>query len=148
MMWKREFGPSYYKSYDFLLTVLIVLTIIGLFAGRATIFTVIGLFAAYFIAYTVFDKRVKKNIILRNPKSTIRLFPGEADTLHFELENKSIYPTINGQFSFQTDATIHAKEFSENINKHWMRYHIPSSIVRKGRMSISLPIYADHRGTA
>jgi len=147
-MWKREFGASYYKSYDFLLTVLIVLTIVGLIAGRATIFTVIGLFAAYFIAYTVFDKRIKKNIILKNPKHMIRLFPGETDTLYFELENRSIYPTINGRFSFQTDSAIQSNEFSENVNQYWMRYHVPSSLIKRGKTLISLPIEANHRGTA
>lgn len=147
-MWRRDLGPSYYKSYDFLLTVLIVLTVIGLFAEQAAIFTVIGLFAAYFIVYTVFDKRINKNIVLKNPKQIIRLFPGEEDVLTFDMKNRSIFPTINGQFKFQTDSSVHAKELSIKINDYWNQYQIPSSLARKGKTSITIPIYATKRGTA
>lgn len=148
MMWQRHFGASYYKSYDFLLTVLIVLIIIALFAGKTAIFTVIGIYAAYFIVYTVFDKRIPKNITLNNPKHVIRLFPGEEEILTFSLTNKSIFPAINGQFSFQTDSSIHAKELSKAISQYWNQYQIPSSLVRKGKTTITFPIYATQRGTA
>lgn len=147
-MWRRDFGPSYYKRNEFLFTVLILLTVIGLFAGQAAIFTVIGLYAAYFIVYTVFDRRVIQNIVLNNPKQIIRLFPGEDDILRFDMENKSIFPTINGQFRFQTDSSIYAKEMSKKMNPYWNQYHIPFSLAGKGSTMIELPIHAKERGTA
>ncbi|HLR03659.1 MAG TPA: DUF58 domain-containing protein [Virgibacillus sp.] len=148
MMWQRHFGESYYKNYDFLLTVLIVLIIIALFAGKTVIFTVIGIYAAYFMMYTQFDKHILKNITLKNPKHIIRLFPGEEGTLTFDLANKSTFPAINGQFRFQTDSSVHAKELSKEINNYWNQYQIPISLVRKGHTMLSFPIYAEHRGTA
>ena len=148
MIWQKEFGYDYNKNIDFLIATIIVLTIVGLIFRRPILFIVIGLFAAYLLINYIYDRRVGNRLAVSNPRTTIRLFPGEEDTLTFDFENRSIFPYVNGTFKFQLDRAVQASDYVDFEEKSWAQHELPLSVIGRGKTYIHLPIEAKHRGTS
>src|SRR5699024_7671566 len=148
MIWQKEFGYDYNKNIDFLIATIIVLTIVGLIFRRPILFIVIGLFAAYLLINYIYDRRVGDRLTVSNPRTTIRLFPGEEDTLTFEFQNRSIFPYVNGTFTFQLGRAVQTSDYVDFEEKGWAQHELPLSVIGRGKTYIHLPIEAKHRGTA
>lgn len=148
MIWQKEFGYDYNKNIDFLITAIIILTIVGLIFRRPILFIIIGLFFTYLLINLWYDRRVGEKLVVDNPRKTIRLFPGETSMLTFEFENRSIFPYVNGMFHFQLDKVVQASKYVSSAEKNWAQHDMPLSVVGRGKTFIRLPVQAERRGTA
>lgn len=148
MMWQKEFGTANGKNTDYLLAAIVVLVAIGFFLKKPILFLIVGLFAAYLLLNKLYDKKIGEKLELENPRQVLRMFPGDEAEMQFEWQNRSIFPIINGEFQFQTEPAIKALKYVESTSKYWNQFHMPLSVIGKGKVTITLPIRAEKRGTS
>ncbi|MEC5424993.1 DUF58 domain-containing protein [Virgibacillus sp. C22-A2] len=148
MMWLKEFGSDQMKSFDNIVAALVVFFLIGIIFQNSIAFIGVGVFTAYLIIFKVYDKSLGEKLILKNPRKTIKLFPGEDSDLTFELENQSVFPLINGEFKLQTGPAIKAYAHVKETDNYWSQIKIPLSIFRKRKTVIEIPVVAEQRGVS
>jgi uncharacterized protein (DUF58 family) len=148
MMWQREFGSQQLKSYDYVIAAIVIFFFIGILFENVIAFAAVGLFIAFAAIYRKYDRDIIEKLVLKNPKKTIKLFPGDEAKLTLELENRSIFPFINGELSLQAGSEVKAYEHVKSKEKYWKSIHIPLSILRRKKIIVDLPIRAEHRGVA
>src|SRR5690625_1358276 len=148
MIWHKDFNYNYHKNIDYLISVMIFLTIFGLIFNRPILMVVIGLFATYLFINIIYDRKIGEKLKLVNPRQSIRLFPGEEGILLFEFENRDIFPYVNGHFKCQIDHIVKPQNYIASTNKNWINLKIPLSVIRKGKTFVKLPVRAETRGTA
>lgn len=148
MIWQKEFGQANRTNTDYILAAIVVLVAIGFFFKKPILFLIVGLFAAYLLLNKLYDKKIGGKLELKNHRQVLRMFPGDHAEIQFELQNRSIFPIINGELQFQTDQAIKATNYVESANKHWNQFHMPLSVIGKGKVTIKLPIRAEKRGTS
>lgn len=106
MRWRKEAGTGDSRSFEYILLAVLVFFIIGVIFRSAVVFIAVGIFAAYLIGYKIYDKSIVRSLNLKNNTRTIKLFPGEEESFTFEIENRSMFPLINGEFSFQIGSAV------------------------------------------
>ncbi|GAB3803100.1 DUF58 domain-containing protein [Virgibacillus kimchii] len=148
MTWQREFGSQQLKSYDYVIAAILVFFLIGILFQHAIAFIAVGLFIVFALIYRKYDKDIVKKLVLQNPKKTIKLFPGDEAKLTLELENRSIFPFVNGEMNLQAGSAVKAYDHVTNEKKYWKTIHFPLSILRRKKTIIELPVRAEHRGVA
>lgn len=148
MTWRKEFGIDHMKHKDYVLIAIIAFSLIGIVSQRPIAFIVVGVFATYFILNKMYDKRIGENVKLANPRTAIRLFPGEEAGLTFELQNRSIFPMVNGEFQFQLNPAVRVLEDFVTTGKTENQNKLPLSITGRKKTTIKLSILAEHRGAA
>jgi uncharacterized protein (DUF58 family) len=148
MMWQREFGSQQLKSYDYVIAAILVFFFIGILFQNAIAFIAVGVFIVFAIIYRIYDKDIVDKLELKNPRKTIKLFPGDEAKLTLELENRSIFPLINGEMNLQAGSSVKAYAHIKNEENYWKTIYIPLSILRRKRTIIELPVRAEHRGVA
>lgn len=147
MMWRKEEGTGDSRSFDYILLALLVFFIIGVIFRSAVVFIAVGIFAAYLIGYKIYDKSIVRSLKLKNNSRTIKLFPGEEESFTFEIENRSIFPLINGEFSFQIGSAVKAYTIAKDED-YWKELQLPLSIIQKKKTILEFPIRAEQRGVA
>ncbi|WP_163971594.1 DUF58 domain-containing protein [Oceanobacillus halotolerans] len=148
MMWRKEFGYDYTKNMDYLVTAIVILALIGFIMQRSILFMVIGLFVAYLLLNKLYNHTIDKRLELKNPRKSIRLFVDENSVLPVTLENRSIFPMINGHLQFRIDQTVDAFDYVVDHDRHRSQLRIPLSIIGKRKTTIEIPIRATKRGVA
>ncbi len=148
MIWRKEFGYNHLKNLDYLLAVIIILIAVGFFYRQPFLYAVIGIFSTYLFINKLYDRLLGKKLMLTNEQTTLRLFQGEEDTLTFTLQNRSIFPMVNGQFKFISDPEIQALDHSTLTDKYRHELKIPLSIMGKGQTKVVVEIRAEQRGVA
>ncbi len=148
MMWQREIGSQQLKSYDYAIAAILVFFFIGILFQNEIAFIATGIFVVYAVIFRIYEKEIMGKLHLINPKKTIKLFPGDEAKLTLELENRSIFPLINGGLHFQAGPAIKAYQHIKNEKNYWKSIYIPLSILRRKKAIIELPIRAEHRGVA
>lgn len=148
MIWHKEFGSGQQKSFDYMLVAIIIFCLIGIIFSNQIAFLGVGVFTAYLIVYKLYDTGIGKQLDLKNPRMTIKLFPEEESTLTFELSNQSVFPLVNGEFQFQTGAAIRAYEHAGETDKYWTQINVPLSIFRKRKITVEIPVVAQERGVS
>jgi uncharacterized protein (DUF58 family) len=148
MSWRKEVGTEDSRSFDYILLALVVFFIIGVIFKSSIVFIAVGIFAAYLIAYKIYDKSLEKSLNLKNERTTIKLFPGEETTFQFEIHNKSMFPHINGEFSFNLGAAMKAYTIVKNDKAYWKEITLPLSIIQKKKTLLEFPVIAEQRGVA
>src|SRR5699024_12135711 len=86
MMWQKEFGANHVKNTDYILTSILIFSIIGIVSDYTIVFFVVSIFVTYFIMNKIYDKTIGKKLTLKNPGTSERLFPGVKSTLIFEFD--------------------------------------------------------------
>ncbi|WP_047979606.1 DUF58 domain-containing protein [Ornithinibacillus contaminans] len=147
MNWRKEVGSEDSSSYDAILLASIVFFIIGAIFRAGIVFIGVGIFAAYLVAYRIYDRSIRKRIVMRNPTTTIKLFPEEKATMTLEIENQSIFPIINGSFSFQIGSAIRAYTFTKD-KEYWKELQHSLTLIQKKNTIVEVPVVAEHRGVA
>lgn len=148
MIWKKDFGSAHMKSFEYVLVALIVFFFIGILTRNSIAFIAVGVFTTYLIVYKLYDKSIGKDLELSNERTTTRLFPEEEAKLTFELQNRSIFPMINGEFQLQIGPVVDAYKYKEKRPyKYWNYINIPLSVFKKRRTIVEIPIKAKERGT-
>lgn len=147
MMWRKEVGSEDSRSYDYILLALVAFFLIGVIFKSPIVFIGVGIFAAYLVAYKIYDKSLGKSLSMKNEFTTIKLFPGEEATLKFEIQNQSMFPLINGEFSFQIGSAVKAYTITKE-KEYWKELHLPLSIIQKKNTMIEFPIVAEQRGVS
>lgn len=148
MNWEKSFGAAHMKTFEYVLVAILVFFVIGIFTKNPITFIPVGAFIAYLIVYKLYDRSIGKALDLTNKRTTLRLFPNEETTLTFELQNRSLFPMINGEFKVQIGPIINAYKHKEEIpNKYWNYIKIPLSAFRKRKTIVEIPIIAEQRGT-
>lgn len=148
MMWQREVGSQQLKSYDYVIAAIFVFFFIGVFFQNVVAFVAAGVFTVYAVIYRIYDKDIVKKLHLKNPKQTIKLFPGDEAKLTLEIENRSIFPLINGEMHLQAGAAIKAYRHIRDEKSYWKTIYIPLSMMRRKKTVIELPVRAENRGVA
>ncbi|MGY0693301.1 DUF58 domain-containing protein [Virgibacillus sp. FSP13] len=148
MMWQKEFGSTNSKNNDYLLAAIVVLIAISFFFKKPVLFLLVGLFTAFLVLNKWYGKKIGEKLELNNKRQVIRLFPGDETKMTFEFQNRSIFPIVNGEFQFQTEPAIQATKYVEATSKYWNQFHMPLSVIGKGKVTITLPIQAEKRGTS
>src|SRR5690625_4959278 len=146
MMWQREFDSRQLKSFDYIIAAILIFFLIGILFQHAFAFIAVGMFIVFALIYRVYDKEMVKKLHLKNPKKTIKLFPGDEAKLTLELENRSIFPLINGEMNLQAGSAVKAYSHLKDEESYWKTIHIPLSIMRRKKIIIELPVRAEHRG--
>ncbi|MFA1819121.1 DUF58 domain-containing protein [Virgibacillus oceani] len=148
MMWQREFGSQQLKSFDYIIAAILIFFFIGILFQNVISFIAVGVFIVFAIIYRIYDKRIVEKLYLKNPKRTIKLFPGDEAKLTLELENRSIFPLINGEMNFQAGSAVKAYAHIRDDKSYWKKIDIPLSMMRRKKTIIELPVRAEHRGVA
>ncbi|GGA76983.1 DUF58 domain-containing protein [Ornithinibacillus halotolerans] len=148
MMWRKEAGTGDSSSFDYILLALLVFFIVGVIFKSPIVFIAVGIFTAYLIAYKIYDKSVEKSLSLKNEQRSIKLFPGEETSYKFEIENRSMFPLINGEFTFQIGSAMKAYTIANNDKEYWKELKLPLSIIQKKKTVIEFPLHAEQRGVA
>ncbi|PAV28649.1 hypothetical protein CIL05_15255 [Virgibacillus profundi] len=148
MKWQKEFGAQHLKNFDYILGAIIIFFLIGIIFNNQIAFIGLGVFAAYLIIHKLYDKEIGTKLELSTPQTTVKLFPGEGAKLTLNLQNRSVFPIINGEFQFQTGPAIKAYEHVEDTEDNWNQIKIPLSIFRKRKTIIELPVLAEQRGVS
>lgn len=148
MIWQKDFGSDNMKSMEYVLVAIVIFSVIGIFFQRSITFLIVGVFVAYYLVNKLYDKNIGENLVLDNPQTSIRLFPGDETELEFEFQNRSIFPMVNGNFQFQTGPSIRALKHVESTSKYWNQFKLPLSIMGKRKTIIKLPLIAEQRGTS
>lgn len=103
MIWKKEFGTEQTKSFEYVSIAAVIFFLIGIFTKNPIPFIAVGVFVIYLVIYKRYDKGIGEKLDLVNPRTTMKLFPEEEATLTVELQNRSIFPLVNGEFQLQID---------------------------------------------
>ncbi|MBC5638260.1 DUF58 domain-containing protein [Ornithinibacillus sp. BX22] len=148
MRWRKEAGTGDSRSFEYILLAILVFFIIGVIFRSAVVFIAVGIFAAYLIGYKIYDKSIVRSLNLKNNTRTIKLFPGEEESFTFEIENRSMFPLINGEFSFQIGSAIKAYTIAKKDEDYWKELQLPLSILQKKKTVLEFPIRAEQRGVA
>ena len=106
MIWKKTYGISHAKNVDFIIIVMLVLSLLGAIARNPLFFHLTGIFATHLFISKYYVKKIEKQLILENPKVKIKLFPGEVSTVTFHFQNQSLFPLLNGELQFRTGPAI------------------------------------------
>src|SRR5690625_1752562 len=146
MMWQREFGSHQMKSFDYIIVAIFVFFCIGILSQNAIAFIAVGVFIVFAVIYRIYDKEIVKKLHLKNPKKTIKLFPGDEAKMTLELENRSIFPLINGEMNLQTGSAVKAYAHVKDEESYWKTIYLLLSILRRKKTIIELPVRAEHRG--
>src|SRR5690625_2804403 len=146
MKWEKQFGINHVKNTDYILTAVFIFSLIGIISQYTVAFVIVSIFLTYFIINKLYDKSVGKNLNLKNPQVSRRLFPGEEAVLTFELDNRSIYPMINGEFQFQTGPAIQTLKYTKDTKSYYKQVDVPLSVMGRRKTVIELPIIAKQRG--
>ena len=146
MMWQKEFGANHVKNTDYILTSILIFSIIGIVFDYTIVFVVVSIFVTYFIINKIYDKTIGKKLTLKNPGTSERLFPGEKSTLTFEFDNHSLYPLINGRFQYQTGPPIKVLSYTKDTKSYYKQIDVPLSVMGRRKAVIELPIIAKQRG--
>lgn len=148
MRWRKEAGTGDSRSFEYILLAVLVFFIIGVIFRSAVVFIAVGIFAAYLIGYKIYDKSIVRSLNLKNNTRTIKLFPGEEESFTFEIENRSMFPLINGEFSFQIGSAVKAYTLAKQDKDYWKELQLPLSIIQKKKTVLEFPIRAEQRGVA
>ncbi|MEN2465591.1 DUF58 domain-containing protein [Ornithinibacillus sp. FSL M8-0202] len=148
MRWRKEAGTGDSRSFEYILLAVLVFFIIGVIFRSAVVFIAVGIFAAYLIGYKIYDKSIVRSLNLKNNTRTIKLFPGEEESFTFEIENRSMFPLINGEFSFQIGSAVKAYTLAKKDKDYWKELQLPLSIIQKKKTVLEFPIRAEQRGVA
>jgi uncharacterized protein (DUF58 family) len=148
MMWQREFGSHQLKSFDYIIAAVLIFFFIGIIFQNAIAFIAVGVFIVFAIIYRIYDKDIVNKLHLKNPKRTIKLFPGDEAKLALVLENRSLFPLINGEMKLQAGSAVKAYTHMKDEDSYWKTIYIPVSILRRKKTIIELPVRAEHRGVA
>lgn len=148
MIWKKEFGTEQTKSFEYVSIAAVIFFLIGIFTKNPIPFIAVGVFVIYLVIYKRYDKGIGEKLDLVNPRTTMKLFPEEEATLTVELQNRSIFPLVNGEFQLQIGSAVRAFKHVESSNKSWNQIEFPLSILRKRKTIIEIPVVAHIRGTS
>lgn len=144
-MWKRQSNTTHVQHTDFILIILIVFSLVGLFTKNSIVLIVVGSFLTYLILNKYYDKNLDSRLELKNPRSAIKLFPNEEAKITMKLKNNSYIPFINGKLSFEIDPVVdvlhHNAHSRQNIN-------MLLSVIGNRLVTIQLPIRANKRGVS
>lgn len=146
MIWQKDFGADYVKNTDYILTAILIFSIIGIVSQYTIAFIVVSIFLTYFIMNKLYDRMIGRKLTLNNPKISKRLFPGEETKLTFELNNHSIYPIINGQLRYQSGPAIQFSNDIKDLKSYYKQINVPLSVMGKRKAVIDLPLIAKQRG--
>ncbi|WP_042142903.1 DUF58 domain-containing protein [Paucisalibacillus sp. EB02] len=148
MIWRKEAGTEDSRSFDYILLALLVFFVIGVIFRSAVVFIAVGIFAAYLIAYKIYDKSVEKSLALKNKPRAIKLFPEEEMSFKIEIENRSVFPLINGELTFQIGSAIKAYTLAKDEKEYWRELKLPLSMIQKKKTVLEFPVRAEQRGVA
>ncbi|MGP4064663.1 DUF58 domain-containing protein [Oceanobacillus sp. M65] len=148
MKWQRDHAIEGKAGYDYVLLAIILLAVIGVMFNITIPFLGVGAVTAYLLIFKWYDSGIGKNILLENPSRTIKLFPDETANLDLNMENRSIFPMINGEFQLQMGPAVKAYKHAKDEETYWHKLKIPLSILRKRKTHISIPVIAKQRGVA
>ncbi|MFO1444107.1 DUF58 domain-containing protein [Bacillus sp. Bva_UNVM-123] len=147
MIWKKMYGINHAKNVDFIIIVMLVLSLLGAIARSPLFFLLTGIFATHLFISKYYVKKIEKQLILENPKVKIKLFPGEVSTVAFHFQNQSLFPLLNGELQFRTGPAIKTIEQHNYHKNYWKVIKIFASLYSHRKMSIDIPIMAEQRGT-
>jgi len=148
MTWRKEAGTEDSRSFDYIFLALLVFFVIGVIFRSAVVFIAVGIFAAYLIAYKIYNKSVEKSLSLKNKPRAIKLFPGEEMNFKMEIENRSTFPLINGELTFQIGSAIKAYTLVKDEKEYWREKKLPLSMIQKKKTVLEFPVRAEQRGVA
>ncbi|WP_042222611.1 DUF58 domain-containing protein [Oceanobacillus manasiensis] len=148
MKWQRDHTIEGKAGYDYVLVAIILLAIIGVVMNNTIPFLGVGAVTAYLIVFKWYDSGIGKSVSLENPTRSIKLFPDETFDLTLDIENRSIYPMINGEFQLQIGPAVKAFKHAQENKNYWHQIKIPLSILRKRKAHLTIPIVAQQRGVA
>ena len=144
-MWEKIMEVDSTKMTDYVILVCIFLAVVGGITTRQIFFVIGFLFVLYLFLNLWYEKVMGEKLILKNTKQTIRLFPGDKETLFFHFQNDSIFPFVNGKFRFQTGNAIITPEISE---QHHDQFELPLALFSKGKTTLAVNVHAKNRGVA
>lgn len=147
-MWRKVYGAEHYKSFEYTAFALVVFLLMGVIFQIPLAFVPVGVFAAYLIIYKVYDNQTGRQLAVKNPTKTVKLFPGEETVFTLEMENRSIFPMINGELQFKLGAAMKAYKHTRSDEDYWKQVNIPLSVLRKRKLRMEIPVIAEHRGTS
>ncbi|MHA6251900.1 DUF58 domain-containing protein [Oceanobacillus sp. CAU 1775] len=148
MKWKREVESKHLQSFDLFGLSIIGLFLVGIILKNFIPFIIAALLLVHIVFHKLFEKSVSENIIVENPKRSVRLFPGEDMVWKIQMENKSFFPIINGKLRFNLGHNVQVMNNDTNRKNYWYGIEIPYSISSKRKPAIEVPIKAVERGTA
>lgn len=146
MMWHTEFGTNRVKNMDYLLTSILLFSVVGIIYQHMMMYIIISIFLTYYIINKMYDKTIGKQLTINNPRTTERLFIGDETVLHFELNNHSIYPLINGQFQYQVGPAIETRDYTQTSKSYYQNVNVPLSVMGKHKAIVELTVVAKQRG--
>src|SRR5690625_3870965 len=144
-MWEKIMEVDSTKMTDYVILVCIFLAVVGGITTRQIFFVIGLLFVLYLFLNLWYEKVMGEKLILKNTKQTIRLFPGDKETLFFHFQNDSIFPFVNGKFRFQTGNEIITPEISEQHND---QFELTLALFSICKTTIVVNVHAKNRGVA
>src|SRR5690625_5445525 len=90
-MWEKIMEVDSTKMTDYVILVCIFLAVVGGITTRQIFFVIGFLFVLYLFLNLWYEKVMGEKLILKNTKQTIRLFPGDKETLLFHIQNDYIF---------------------------------------------------------
>lgn len=130
---------------DYILLILIAFSFVGLFTRNPIVLIVIGSFVTYLILNRYYDKNLDDRLELKNPRSTIKLFPNEEEKITMKLKNNSLIPFINGKLAFEVDPVVDVLHNNVDNNQN---INMLLSVIGNRLVTIQIPIRANKRGVS
>lgn len=118
----------------------------GLYIKHPVLFIVIGMFFSYLFINFIYNRSIGRNFSMEDTPRIIKLYPGEQESLHFELSNKSILPMINGQFRFEVNPIITSTDSDQLVDQTILSFQKSFSIRSQEKAVVSFPFEARGRG--
>lgn len=124
----------------------IIIITLSIPLGSALLFLIGVMLLLFYGISTFYEKHVTDQLSLTNDRVKLKMFPGDKEVIHFELDQHGRLPILNGKLSIKLDTLIDPDVKVKLEQKATVTVDLPLHLYGKEKVEYTLPFQAKARG--